>query len=225
MIGRPNVGKSSLVNRFLGVDRVIVSELAGTTRDAIDMPMTFEDRALVLVDTAGLRRQAKVGESLEYYTALRSQRAADRADVALVVCDATDGVTSQDFRVAEMAMKSGCATALVLNKWDLQSDGEVGVGPDELAHERVRVNRKLRLRPRVLTASAKTGRHVERILIEAVGLADRSRNRIPTPQLNRFISDVVAARQPPAGKRHTNQRLKLLFMTQTGTGLRASRSR
>ena len=126
VIGRPNVGKSSLVNRFLGVDRVIVSELAGTTRDAIDMPMTFEDRALVLVDTAGLRRQAKVGESLEYYTALRSQSAADRADVALVVCDATDGVTSQDFRVAEMAMKSGCATALVLNKWDLQSDGEWG---------------------------------------------------------------------------------------------------
>ncbi len=114
----------------------------------------------------------------------------------------------------------------MLNKWDLQSDGEVGVGPDELAHERIRVNRKLRLRPRVLTASAKTGRHVERILIEAVGLADRSRNRIPTPQLNRFISDVVATRQPPAGKRrHSNQRLKLLFMTQTGTGLRASRSR
>jgi GTPase len=217
VIGRPNVGKSSLVNRFLGVDRVIVSELAGTTRDAIDMPMSFEDRALVLVDTAGLRRQAKVGESLEYYTALRSQRAAERADVALVVCDARDGVTSQDFRVAEMAMKSGCATALVLNKWDLQADGEVGVGPDELAHERIRVNRKLRLRPRVLTASAKTGRHVERILIEAVGLADRSRNRIPTPQLNRFLSDVVAARQPPAGKRRTNQRLKLLFMTQTGT--------
>jgi GTP-binding protein len=172
---------------------------------------------LVLVDTAGLRRQAKVGESLEYYTALRSQRAAERADVALVVCDATDGVTSQDFRVAEMAMKSGCATALVLNKWDLHADG--AVGPDELEHERIRVNRKLRLRPRVLTASAKTGRHVERILVEAVGLADRSRHRIPTPQLNRFVSEVVAARQPPAGRgrRGANQRLKLLFMTQTGT--------
>ena len=217
LIGRPNVGKSSLVNRFLGVDRVIVSDLAGTTRDAIDLPMTFEGRQLVLVDTAGLRRQAKVDESLEYYTALRSQRAAERADVALVVCDATDGVTSQDFRVAEMAMKSGCATALVLNKWDLGADG--AVGPDQLEHERVRISRKLRLRPRVLTASAKTGRHVERILVEAVGLADRSRHRIPTPQLNRFVSDVVAARQPPAGRgrRAVNQRLKLLFMTQTGT--------
>ena len=219
VIGRPNVGKSSLVNRLLGVDRVIVSDLAGTTRDAIDLPMSFEGRELVLVDTAGLRRQAKVDESLEYYTSLRSQRAAERADVALVICDATDGVTSQDFRVAEMAMKSGCATALVLNKWDLHANGGVVVGPDELEHERVRVNQKLRLRPRVLTASAKTGRHVERILLEAVALADRSRHRIPTPQLNRFVSEVVAARQPPAGRgrRSANQRLKLLFMTQTGT--------
>jgi GTP-binding protein len=208
VIGRPNVGKSSLVNKFLGADRVIVSELAGTTRDAIDMPMIFEERPLMLVDTAGLRRQSKVGESVEYYTSLRSKRAAERADVALVVCNAVDGVTAQDFRVAEMAMKSGCATALVLNKWDLERN-------TDLEHERARVNQKLRLRPRVLTASAKTGRHVERLLIEAVGLADRSRNRIPTPQLNRFLSDVVAARQPPAGKRNTNQRLKLIYMTQT----------
>jgi GTPase len=219
VIGRPNVGKSSLVNRFLGADRVIVSDLAGTTRDAIDLPMIFEDRPLVLVDTAGLRRQSKVGESLEYYTALRSQRAAECADVALVICDATDGVTAQDFRIAEMAMKSGCATALVLNKWDLAAEGDLTVGPDQLVDERARVNRKLRLRPRILTASARTGRHVERILIEAVGLADRSRNRIPTPQLNRFVSDLVSIRQPPAGKgrRSGNQRLKLLFMTQTGT--------
>ncbi len=213
VIGRPNVGKSSLVNRFVGAERVIVSPAAGTTRDAIDLPMTFEGRPLILIDTAGLRRQAKVGESIEYYTALRSRRAAARADVALVVCDATEGVTAQDLRVAELAMKSGCATALVLNKWDLAA----GV---DLDHERARVERKLRLRPRVLTASALTGRHTERLLVEAVALADRSRTRIPTPQLNRFLSEVVAARQPPAGSAPgpSSHRLKLLFMSQTAEG-------
>src|SRR6202022_356076 len=165
-----------------GVPRVIVSELAGTTRDAIDMPMSFEGRDLVLIDTAGLRRQSKVTESIEYYTALRSRRAAERSDVALVVCDATEGVTSQDMRIAELAMQSGCATALVLNKWDLAQDLD-------LDHVRARAHKKLRLRPRVLTASAKTGRHVERLLVETIALADRSSGRIPTPQLNRFLSD------------------------------------
>jgi GTP-binding protein len=209
VIGRPNVGKSSLVNRFIAADRVIVSPQAGTTRDAIDLPMRFEDRDLVLIDTAGLRRQAKVSESIEYYTTLRSRRAAERADVALVVCDATTGVTSQDLRIAELAMRSGCATVLALNKWDLATDFD-------LDHERARVNQKLRLRPRVLTASAKTGRHVERLLVEAIGLADRSRTRIPTPQLNRFLSDAVSTRQPPSGTGPRDHRLKLLFMTQTG---------
>ncbi|MCW3065595.1 MAG: ribosome-associated GTPase EngA [Solirubrobacterales bacterium] len=205
VIGRPNVGKSSLVNQILGNERVIVSPVAGTTRDAIDLPLEIEGRQLVLVDTAGLRRQAKVGDSLEYYTALRSRRAAERADVALVVCDATDGITTQDLRIAELAMQSGCATALVLNKWDLKPDVD-------LDHERARITQKLRLRPKVLTASAKTGRHVQRLLTEAIALADRTSHRVPTPQLNRFLSDVVATRQPPAKQGH---RLKLIFISQT----------
>jgi GTP-binding protein len=205
VIGRPNVGKSSLVNRFLGAERVIVSPQAGTTRDAIDERLDFEGRSLILIDTAGLRRQAKVAESLEYYTTLRSQRAAERADVVLVVCDASDGVTAQDLRVAELAMKSGCATALVLNKWDIAEEVD-------LDHERARVNKKLRLRPRVLTASAKTGRGIERMLVEALALADRRAGRIPTPHLNRFLGEVVSARQPPARR---GKRLKLLFMVQT----------
>jgi GTP-binding protein len=220
VIGRPNVGKSSLVNAFLGRERVIVSEHAGTTRDAIDTPIEVDGRRMLLIDTAGIRRAAKVRESVEYYTALRSQRAAERADVALVVCDATDGVTAQDLRIAELAMRSGCATALVLNKWDLTGGaGDPlgpggGVGAEELDRERARVNQKLRLRPRVLTASAKTGRHIQRLLQESLAIADRARHRIPTPELNRFLADVVAARQPPAKQGH---RLKLLYIAQIGT--------
>jgi GTPase len=208
VVGRPNVGKSTLVNQWLGDERVIVSDVAGTTRDAIDLPLTVDGRRVILVDTAGMRRQAKVSESVEYYTALRSQRAVERADVALVICDAADGITAQDLRVAELAMKEGCATALVLNKWD-----EHGMAEEDLKHERARALRKLRLRPKVLTASAKTGRNVQRVLTEALALGDRMGNRIPTPELNRFLSEVVQARQPPAKQGH---RLKLIYMAQTG---------
>jgi GTPase len=207
VIGRPNVGKSSLVNRILGEQRVIVSDVAGTTRDAIDLPFTYDERPMVLVDTAGMRRQAKVSESVEYYTALRSQRAAERADVALVVCDATDGITAQDLRIADLAMRADCATALVMNKWDVAGEDA------DIDHERARVARKLRLRPKVLTASALTGRHVGRVLAEATGLADRMRTRIPTSDLNRFLAEAVEARQPPAKQNH---RLKLLYMAQIG---------
>jgi GTP-binding protein len=218
VIGRPNVGKSSLVNRFLGEQRVIVSERAGTTRDAIDTPLTVDGRRLVIVDTAGMRRQAKVTDSVEYYTALRSQRAAERADVALVVCDSTDGITAQDLRIADLAMKAGCATAIVLNKWDLQEGAEEDGSRLDLEHERARVAAKLRLRPRVLTASAASGRHVARVLTEAISLGDRISGRIPTPELNRFLSEVVQARQPPVGTRRGSpqHRLKLIYMTQIG---------
>jgi GTPase len=209
IVGRPNVGKSTLVNRLLGDDRVIVSEVAGTTRDAIDLPLEVDGRKLIIVDTAGLRRQAKVSDSVEYYTTLRSQRAVERADVALVVCDAHDGITSQDLRIADLAMQEGTATALVLNKWDVAALDEA-----DLDHERARATQKLRLRPKVLTASAKTGRNVQRLLNEAIVLGDRMHNRIPTPQLNRFLAEIAQERQPPAKQGH---RLKLLYMTQFQT--------
>ena len=215
LIGRPNVGKSSLVNLILGEERVIVSELPGTTRDAIDMPLLVGERRLTLIDTAGLRRQGKVTDSLEYYTALRSRRAAERSDVALVVCDVTAGVTAQDLRVAELAMKSGCATAIVLNKWDLlEAYSEAGPPLEQLERARRRVAAKLRQRPRVLSASASTGRHVSRLIAEAIALADRARVRVPTPELNRFLSESLQARQPPLDARGRGRRLKLLFMTQ-----------
>jgi GTP-binding protein len=208
VIGRPNVGKSSFVNRVLGVDRVIVSDVAGTTRDSIDLPLEIDGRRVILVDTAGLRRQAKVTQDVEYYTALRSQRAAERADVALVVCDASDGVTTQDMRVAELAMGANCATALLLNKWDITEMDE-----GDLIHERAKVTNKLRQRPKVMTLSAKTGRGVERVLVEALALADRSTNRVPTPELNRWLAEVLQVRQPPARQGH---RLKLIYAAQIG---------
>jgi GTP-binding protein len=212
VIGRPNVGKSSLVNRFLGFERVIVSDVAGTTRDAIDTPFAVDGQKLVLVDTAGLRRSAKVAEDLEHYAALRSIRAAERADVALVVCDGADGVTAQDLRIAERAMKAGCATLMVLNKWDLTRDADPR---RDLAHQRARVAAKLRLRPRLLTASAKTGENVPLLLTEAIALGERTATRIPTAELNRFLADTLMIRQPPlstSGGR--GRRLKLLYMTQ-----------
>jgi GTP-binding protein len=208
VIGRPNVGKSSIVNKLLGTERVIVSDVAGTTRDAIDLPLEVDGRPVILVDTAGLRRQAKVSQDVEYYTALRSQRAAERADVAIVVCDATEGVTAQDFRVAELAMGANCATLLVLNKWDVTEMDEA-----DLIHERAKVNAKLRQRPKVHTTSAKTGRGLERILREALALADRANARVPTPEINRWLSEVLQARQPPMKQGH---RLKLIYAAQIG---------
>ncbi|HSS32379.1 MAG TPA: ribosome biogenesis GTPase Der [Solirubrobacterales bacterium] len=205
VIGRPNVGKSSLVNAFLGSDRVIVSDLAGTTRDAIDTELEVDGRRVILVDTAGLRRRTKVAGTVDWYAQLRSERAVERADVAIVVCDAAEGVTSEDLRVAELAMKAGCASLLVLNKWDLTET--------DIDDARARVERKSRLRPAVITASATRGRNVPSLLPKALELADRAGKRIPTPELNRFVSD-VAAKTPPPSRR--GRRLKLLYAAQVG---------
>jgi GTPase len=207
VIGRPNVGKSSLVNAFLGQERVIVSEEAGTTRDAIDTRLEVDGRSLVLVDTAGLRRRPKVAGTVDYYAQLRSERAAERADVALVVCDASEGVTSQDLAVADLAMRKGCATIVVLNKWD--------VTDTDLEDAKQRVASKLRLRPRVLTASAISGRNVSRLIMEAVALADRARGRIPTAELNRFLAELASERQPPAVR---GRRLRIYYGTQVEAG-------
>jgi GTP-binding protein len=206
VIGRPNVGKSSLVNAFLGSERVIVSDLAGTTRDAIDTELEVDGRRVILVDTAGLRRRSKVAGTVDYYAQLRSERAVERADAAIVVCDASEGVTSEDLRVTETAMKAGCACVLAMNKWD--------VGETDIDDARARVERKSRLRPAVVTCSAKNGRNVSSLLPRALELADKAAERIPTPALNRFVSDVVT-RTPPPSKR--GKRLRLYYAAQVGT--------
>jgi len=205
VVGRPNAGKSSLVNAFLGAERVIVSERAGTTRDAIDTEVEVDGRPVVLVDTAGLRRRAKVTDSVDYYSQLRSERAVERADVTLVVCDASEGVTAEDLRIAGLAMRAGCATLLALNKWDISTT--------DIDDARARVERKLRLRPAVITCSATRGRNVERLLPRALELADRAAERIPTPELNRFVAAVVAANPPPSRR---GRRLRLYYAAQVG---------
>jgi GTP-binding protein len=230
ILGRPNVGKSSLLNAMLGSDRVIVSERAGTTRDPVDTEAEVDGEHIVLVDTAGLRRRGKVAGTVGYYAQLRTERAAERADAAIVVCDASEGLTAEDLRVAELAMRSGCATVLALNKWDLvravpedaralpkgatrnRSEGNP-FHAREIDDARARAARKLRLRPPVLTCSALTGRGVGPILREAIRLAHRAADRIPTPELNRFVSGVVADRPPP--QRH-GRRLRLYYTAQVG---------
>jgi GTP-binding protein len=206
VIGRPNVGKSSIVNRLLGEERVIVTDVAGTTRDAIDTRVDFEGREVILVDTAGLRRRTKVAGTVDYYAQLRSEQAAERADVALVVCDAGEGVTTEDLRVAELAMKQKCATVIALNKWDITRT--------DLEDAKAFVKRKLRQRPQVMAVSAKTGRGLKRLVAEALWLADRSAQWIPTPELNRFVSDIQALREPPAVR---GKRLRMYYMAQYET--------
>lgn len=205
VLGRPNVGKSSIVNAIVGEERVIVSPISGTTRDSIDTLIDVEGRPVTLIDTAGLRKRSKQADELEYFSSLRSQLAMERADVAMVVCDVTIGITSEDLRIAELAMKAGCATLVVLNKWDLPHE-EL-----DLKHERARIARKLRLRPKIVTASALNGRNITKLMIEAIDLADRSRARIPTRELNKFINDVQGKRQPPNVR---GKRLKMYYMTQ-----------
>jgi GTP-binding protein len=203
VVGRPNAGKSSLVNAFLGAERVIVSERAGTTRDAIDTELEVGGRPVVLVDTAGLRRRSKVAGTVDYYAQLRAELAVERADVAIVVCDASEGITAEDLRIAELAMRAGCAVLLALNKWDVTAT--------DVDDARARVERKLRLRPAVVTCSATGGRNVARLLPKALELADRAAERIPTPELNRTVADVVATTPPPSRR---GRRLRLYYAAQ-----------
>jgi len=203
ILGRPNVGKSSLLNAMLGEERVIVSETPGTTRDAIDTVLRRGERTFVLVDTAGLRRKRRQRQGIEYYAGLRALQAAERADVAIVVVDAAEGLVEQDVAVAEAARKAQCSTLIVLAKWD--------VATVELEEVRREITARFRQRPPVVVTSAKTGRGVGRVLDRVEELFERYTSRISTGALNRVLGELRSARQPPS--RH-GRRLNLLYGTQ-----------
>jgi GTP-binding protein len=206
ILGRPNVGKSSLLNALLGEERVIVSEAPGTTRDAIDTTLLRGDATFVLVDTAGLRRKRRQRQGIEYYSELRTLRAAERADVALVLADASEGLVDQDLAVADVARTAGCSTLVVLSKWDIASIGIEDVRP--------RLEERLRQRPPLVAVSAKTGRGVGRLLDRVEDLYVRHTGRIATGELNRFLQELRDERPGPA--RH-GRRLNLLYGTQVST--------
>ncbi len=189
IVGRPNVGKSSLVNRLLGDERAIVSSIPGTTRDAIDTDLIFEGTRMTLVDTAGLRRPGKrTTTDVEYYSSLRAIRAMERSDIALVVVDANEGLVDLDLQVAYEAQRAKCATAILFNKWD--------IADMDLEMVTARVKDKVQMKPRWVTTSAITGRGIDRILPLALELYSLYSTRIPTAELNRWLEDVRARRTP-----------------------------
>lgn len=204
IVGRPNVGKSSLLNALLGDERTIVSHLPGTTRDAIDTPLVFEDVPVRLVDTAGLRRPGRRSQhDVEYYSALRAVDALRRADVALLVVDAQEGLVDLDLQIAYEAQRAHCATAVLLNKWDV-SDMNL-----DLVTGRLRT--KIRMRPPWLTVSAQTGRNVGRILPLALDLYTLYSGRIATGDLNRWVEGIKS--QGPQPQEHGKQ-LKIFYGVQ-----------
>jgi GTPase len=203
ILGRPNVGKSSLLNAILGRERVIVSDVPGTTRDAIDTVFERGDRTFVFVDTAGLRRKRKHRQGIQYYSELRALEAAERADVALVLIDTTEGIVEQDLAVADAARRAQCSTLVVLSKWDATTLGIQDVRPE--------LERRLRQRPPWVAVSAKTGRGIERLLDNVERLYDKYTARVSTAELNRFLGELREARQPPS---RNGKRLNLLYGTQ-----------
>jgi GTPase len=206
ILGRPNVGKSSLLNAFVGQERVIVSDVPGTTRDSIDTVLERGERKFVLVDTAGLRRKRRQRQGVEYFSELRAIRAAERADVALVLVDSSEGLVDQDLAVADIARTARCSTLVVLSKWDIAK-----VGIEDV---RERLGERLRQRPPIVAVSAQTGRGVNKLLHRIEELYAKHTNRIPTAELNRFLREL---REQRPGPTRSGRRLNLLYGTQVTT--------
>ena len=210
IIGKPNVGKSSLTNKILGQKRTIVSDVAGTTRDAIDSYFENETGKYVFIDTAGMRKKSKVDESIERYSVLRAQMAIERADVCLILIDAQEGVTEQDTKVAGMAHEAGKASIIVVNKWDLiEKDGKT---MDKMREE-VRRDLSYMTYAPILFISAMTGQRVERLFELIQYVNNQAATRITTGMLNSVLADAQTRVQPPTDK---GRRLKIYYMTQAG---------
>jgi GTP-binding protein len=206
ILGRPNVGKSSLYNALIGAERTIVSDIPGTTRDSIDTLIEHGDRKFTLIDTAGLRRKRKQRQGIDYYSELRALESAERADVALVLIDSSEGIVEGDLAAADVARKAQCSTLIVLSKWDKSIVSIEDVRPE--------LQRRMRQRPDFITTSATTGRGVARLLDKVAELYDKHAGRIPTPVLNKFLGELREKRQPPS---RGNKRLNLLYGAQVQT--------
>lgn len=210
IVGRPNVGKSSLANRLANKRRSIVSDVAGTTRDAIDTMIEWQGQKIKLVDTAGMRKRSQVHEDVEYYSLVRGLQAIERADVCLLVIDASEGVTEQDQKVAGMAIDRGCGIVLVLNKWDLV---ETDQQRDEIVAS---VDKRLAFAPwiPVVNASALTGRATDKVLQAAIRAAQTRAAQLRTSELNEMLAEI---RESGYTKSDRGRRLKVQYATQTGT--------
>jgi GTP-binding protein len=210
IIGKPNVGKSSLTNRILGQERVIVSDVAGTTRDAIDSRFENEQGKYVFIDTAGMRKKAKVDEAIERYSVLRAQMAIERSDVCLILIDAQEGVTEQDTKVAGMAHEAGKASIIVVNKWDLvEKDGKTM----DRMREDIRRDLGYMTYAPILFISALTGQRVPRLFELINYVNNQAATRITTGMLNNVLADAQTRVQPPTDK---GRRLKIYYVTQAG---------
>ena len=212
IVGKPNVGKSSLLNRILGEERVIVSNVAGTTRDAIDSYYENETGKYCFIDTAGMRRKSKVDDAIEKYSNMRSVSAIDRADVCLILIDANDGVTEQDTKIAGLVHEAGKAAIIVVNKWDAVSDKETNTMRDMEA--KVRQGLSYMLYAPVIFLSALTGARCDRLVDAILEVYKQNTSRITTGNLNAVLADATARVQPPTDK---GRRLKIYYMTQAGT--------
>jgi GTP-binding protein len=212
VIGKPNVGKSSFVNRLLGVDRLVVSEVAGTTRDAIDTPMRYHGRQFIFVDTAGLRRQSKIDDGIEFYSSLRTRRAIERANICILMVDATEGeIQNQDLKIAALAWEAGRGLIMVVNKWDLaEKDDKASAKYQKEAAEKAPF---LKFVPFLFT-SALTGQRVNRVLEVILEVEAERMKRISTSEVNEKLQELIARKQPPQA---AGREVKLNYATQVET--------